>query len=109
MRNVLVLLLHLVLPALAWAGPPSAPDTKPIQDNSFLIEEAYNQERGVVQHINTFQRVHSGDWVYTFTSNSRSQFRISGRAVNSRKPQVFGCCPILQKPLSDEKRTYKIR
>ena len=67
MRNVLVLLLHLVLPALAWAGPPSAPDTKPIQDNSFLIEEAYNQERGVVQHINTFQRFHSGDWVYTFT------------------------------------------
>lgn len=28
----------------------------PIQDNSFLIEEAYNQEFGVVQHINTFTR-----------------------------------------------------
>ena len=67
MRHWLALLLPLVLPALAWAGPPSTPDTKPIQDNSFLIEEAYNQERGVVQHINTFQRLHSGDWVYTFT------------------------------------------
>src|SRR5437763_1007865 len=42
-------------------------------------------------------------------SNSRSQFRISGRAVNSRKPQVFGCCPILQKLLADEKRTSEIR
>jgi hypothetical protein len=40
----------------------------PIQDNSFLVEEAYNQERGVVQHINTFMRMaNSKDWVYTFT------------------------------------------
>jgi hypothetical protein len=83
MRNVLVLLLHLVLPALAWAGPPSAPDTKPIQDNSFLIEEAYNQERGVVQHINTFQRVHSGDWVYTFTRNGLSLISTTSSASPS--------------------------
>jgi hypothetical protein len=52
---------------LVWAGPPAAPDTKPIQDNSFLIEEAYNQEEGVVQHINTFMRQRHGDWLYTFT------------------------------------------
>lgn len=40
----------------------------PIQDNSFLVEEAYNQERGVVQHINTFSRMwNSKDWSYTFT------------------------------------------
>src|SRR5258708_8654399 len=40
----------------------------PIQDNSFLMEEAYNQEEGVVQHINTFQRMRqSRDWMYTFT------------------------------------------
>ncbi|MGZ5584494.1 MAG: transporter, partial [Usitatibacter sp.] len=40
----------------------------PLQDNSFLIEEAYNQEEGVVQHINTFQRFReSKDWIYTFT------------------------------------------
>jgi hypothetical protein len=29
----------------------SEPLAKGIQDNSFLIEEAYNQEPGVVQHI----------------------------------------------------------
>lgn len=43
-------------------------DPPPIKDNSFLVEEAYNQERGVVQHINTF--LHSTDgsaWTYTFT------------------------------------------
>jgi len=39
-----------------------------IQDNSFLVEEAYNQEKGVIQHINTFSYyVHSHDWSYTFT------------------------------------------
>lgn len=42
--------------------------TAPIQDNSFLIEEAYNQEDGVVQHISTFTRQwQSRTWAYTFT------------------------------------------
>jgi hypothetical protein len=38
-----------------------------IQDNSFLVEEAYNQDPGVVQHINTWQRSRGGDLVYSFT------------------------------------------
>ena len=38
-----------------------------IQDNSFLIEEAYNQESGIVQHISTFARSSGGDWEYSFT------------------------------------------
>ncbi len=47
---------------------PSARAGEPIQDNSFLIEEAYNQERGVVQHINALSWSEaSGDWIYTFT------------------------------------------
>ena len=55
--------------ALAQSPPPAGkPDAPPtIQDNSFLMEEAYNQEEGVVQHINTFQRMRGGDWVATFT------------------------------------------
>ena len=32
-----------------------AVEVKKIQDNSFLIEEAYNQEPGVVHHIQIFQ------------------------------------------------------
>jgi Putative MetA-pathway of phenol degradation len=47
--------------------PPQDKSAAPIQDNSFLIEEAYNQEEGVVQHINTFMRQRHGDWLYTFT------------------------------------------
>ena len=47
--------------------PVTARAAKPIQDNSFLVEEAYNQERGVVQHINTFSRtVGSNQWNYNF-------------------------------------------
>lgn len=37
-----------------------------IQDNSFLVEEAYNQEAGVVQHIGNFARA-GEDWVFSFT------------------------------------------
>jgi hypothetical protein len=45
--------------------PSSAPG---IQDNSFLVEEAYNQNFGVVQHISSFTRFwDSKDWNYTFT------------------------------------------
>lgn len=51
--------------ALAFLpGPISAQ----IQDNSFLIEEAYNQESGVVQHISAFSRPSGGEaWAYGFT------------------------------------------
>jgi hypothetical protein len=40
----------------------------PIADNSFLVEEAYNQEAGVVQHVGTFARPDGGDgWDFSFT------------------------------------------
>lgn len=41
----------------------------PVKDNSFLIEEAYNQEAGVVQFIQGWQYSDlSHDWNYTFTN-----------------------------------------
>lgn len=57
-------LLALILPlASALAQEPSS-----IQDNSFLIEEAYNQEYGVVQHVSTLSRPDGGGgWNYSFT------------------------------------------
>ena len=53
-------------------GPSPVPiqSSKPgIQDNSFLIEEAYNQEQGVVQHISSFSLSLSSErsWLYQFT------------------------------------------
>jgi hypothetical protein len=48
-------------------GPFPLP-AQDIADNSFLIEEAYNQEAGVVQHISTFSRPDGGGaWYYAFT------------------------------------------
>ncbi len=56
---------------LAAQAPVPGPERDtpgPIEDNSFLVEEAYNQERGVVQHANTFSRsAGSPAWTYTFT------------------------------------------
>ena len=51
----------ILLSASARAQEPA------IQDNSFLLEEAYNQEEGVVQHISLFQRMRGGGWIANFT------------------------------------------
>ena len=56
--------------ALALAMPLQgiAEESKKIQDNPFLLEETYNQEAGVVQHIQSFIYMKkSKDWVYAFT------------------------------------------
>ena len=78
--TLLAILTGLVVQANAAAPDQSVADSrkqssvaaavqeKPIQDNSFLIEEAYNQEAGVIQHISFFRRSWDGDdWDYTFT------------------------------------------
>ena len=55
-----------VLAAALFAATAAADG--PIQDNSFLIEEAYNQEAGVVQHISTLELDrNSSEFVTTFT------------------------------------------
>jgi hypothetical protein len=59
MMRTLALLLLLAATAAA--------QDRPIQDNSFLLEEAYNQEEGVVQHISFFTRAYEGGWEYAFT------------------------------------------
>ncbi len=65
LRLASILAFLLAPPASAQAPAPAPPG---IQDNSFLIEEAYNQEAGVVQHINSLNRSwDSGDWYYSFT------------------------------------------
>jgi len=62
-RFVLALTVALGLPVHAVAE-----GAKKIQDNSFLIEEAYNQEAGVVQHIQSFIYMkQSKEWAYAFT------------------------------------------
>ena len=63
-----LLLASMIFPWVLRAQDADGETPPRIQDNSFLVEEAYNQERGVVQHINTFSRFwNSKDWVYSFT------------------------------------------
>jgi len=55
--------------AQTTASPqPSTRETEPfaITDNSFLVEEAFNQEAGVVQNIFGWSRDHSGVWQASF-------------------------------------------
>lgn len=60
--------LALALLLAAAPLPAQQAESPAIADNSFLIEEAYNQEPGVVQHISAFLRLRAVDsWVYTFT------------------------------------------
>ncbi len=83
LRWCVVLLVSLAgfLPrAFAQSDSPAPPPG--IQDNSFLIEEAYNQEEGVVQHISAFTRLwESKSWAYTFTQewpvNPRPRHQLS--------------------------------
>jgi hypothetical protein len=70
-----VLCVLLLTPILARAegepaGQPGSADwPEAIMDNSFLIEEAYNQDPGVVQFIFNFVRVRpGGDWQMSFTN-----------------------------------------
>ncbi|MEO6436371.1 MAG: transporter [Tepidisphaeraceae bacterium] len=61
------LVICALVATLAVAAPDAIAASRPaegIQDNSFFIEEAYNQESGVVQHIlNTVWNVHKADGI----------------------------------------------
>src|ERR1043165_8843946 len=83
-RTFIIATLLVCAPAV-FAQQTTKPE--PISDNSFLIEEAYNQEPGVVQHINTFMRTRGGDWVYTFTQewpvmSMKHQFSFTAAELN---------------------------
>src|SRR5262245_2354844 len=101
---VRLLLFLLALSLSLWAQDPnkpapaspktSAPEEEPeISDNSFLVEEAYNQEYGVVQHAQTFSRFFdSKDFEYTFTQewpfdpDPRHQFSYTIAGLNPGDP-----------------------
>ena len=57
--------------ALAQATPGTAQDSSSrkfeITDNSFLVEESFNQEPGIFQNIFTWTRSRDGEWQASFT------------------------------------------
>ena|SRR5688572_12082045 len=61
-------LLVILFAAASLSAQTAHDDLTAIQDNSFLLEEAYNQSPGVVQHIGVFTRQREGDeWELAFT------------------------------------------
>ena len=69
--RILTLLLAVLTPC-AYAEAQNTPAAKAaikweILDNSFLVEEAFNQEAGVVQNILTWTRGRDGAWDGSFT------------------------------------------
>ena len=70
---------HLLIAAVVLLGPVAAPESAAqtatdtsatkweIIDNSFLVEESFNQEPGVFQNIFTWTRDRDGEWQASFT------------------------------------------
>lgn len=98
---------------VTWCGlgvllcPARAPDlhgqeareAPRIADNSFLLEEAYNQEPRVVQHISTYQREWSGSaWSYTF---------IQEWPLRGRRHQASFTVPLQRLGLGDVALNYR--
>ena len=70
MKRFVILIAAVGLSSLcAWPAPAEDKDTRlaaGVQDNACLVEEAYNQEAGVVQHIACLRR-QGNDWAFNFT------------------------------------------
>jgi hypothetical protein len=66
--KAIALIIVIAANARAQTAVPDSAKQKSIQDNSFLVEEAYNQEAGVVQHINALNIDPTGkSYEYDFT------------------------------------------
>lgn len=65
-RSTLVLCLLAARAGTAQTATPPDDEWK-ITDNSFLVEEAFNQDPHIVQNIFGFQRQTPRDWQFTFT------------------------------------------
>src|SRR6187549_1957396 len=99
--------LSLIIAALAGLAHAQDADTIPkkgsylsygqpsIEDNSMLIEEAFNQEAGVIQHISNFI-IDDGNFVYAYTQeipipNEKHQlsFGVSYAAMQRPEGSLF--------------------
>jgi hypothetical protein len=70
LRFIPLLRCLLVFVAVVLVAPPARAAQQgkwEIIDNSFLVEESFNQERDVFQNIFTWTQVNSRSWVATFT------------------------------------------
>jgi hypothetical protein len=91
-----VVLLFLASAAAAYAQTPGPTEPRPfeISDNSFFVEEAFNQETGVFQNIFGAMRSNGG-WTSTFTQewpvgSQTHQFSYTAAFLDTRGHAGFG-------------------
>ena len=86
--------LALALALAPVPGRADGHDDERIEDNSFLVEEAYNQEAGVVQHVFTFQQgLRRFEWVASFTEEwpaPDQRHQLSLTLTGLRQPDALG-------------------
>jgi DtxR family Mn-dependent transcriptional regulator len=82
---VLTTLMTTPLQAQESATPADPSRKFEIQDNSFLVEEAFNQEKGIYQNILGFNRG-NGDWQLAFTQ----EWPLGGQAHQLSYTLPFG-------------------
>lgn len=85
-----------IVPAVLHSQGAAHAPKAPIADNSFFIEEAYNQEAGVVQHISGFARTSGrSEWAYSFTQewpfrSRRHQVSYTVAILQAGRPSSIG-------------------
>ena len=97
--RLLATVIVAILPSSGFAQE-KAPDLSEakkfeIVDNSFFVEEAFNQDRGVFQNIFSWSRDGSGDWIASFTQewpapNVTHQLSYTVPFVGGAMPTHFG-------------------
>lgn len=80
--------------SLALAEEVKNAEAKKIEDNSFLLEEAYNQEPGVIQHIQTYQLNRDKSWNYTFTEEMPAGGRAHQLSATIPVQHLEGATPV---------------
>jgi hypothetical protein len=95
LKQLAILLLLGAAPTLALAQPSDSSRPWEITDNSFLVEEAFNQEARVFQNIFTWTRNTDGGWIAGFTQewpapSMRHQLSYSLTFSDSSGRDAFG-------------------
>jgi len=86
MKTIIPILLFTLISIAVTAQDQDKFEFKRIEDNSFFIEEAYNQDPGIIQHISGFQYMNDKSWIYTFTD----EWPLAGK-----KHQISATVPLL--------------
>ena len=116
MRHLSTVALVAGMALTAAARADEAP--APLADNSFLIEEAYNQEPGVIQHIGLFSRAASGGgWGLSLTEewpfrSQRHQLSLGVQLAKGGGDTAFGDTLVnyrYQVPIADGRLAFAPR